>query len=157
MVGASGILAPMRVDVARVGGAGEALSLPEYLTAGSAGADVVAAVDDHVAIPSSEWRTIPTGLALSIPEGYEAQIRSRSGLALRHGVVVLNSPGTVDSDFRGEVTVILHNHGPATFVVTRGMRIAQIVVSPVVTAVFHEVDILDATLRGEGGMGHTGE
>ena len=137
---------------------GEGLPLPRQQTPGSAGLDLAAALapDDLVEIAPGAVAMIPTGLTVAIPSGYEAQIRPRSGLAARHGVTVLNSPGTVDSDYRGEVKVLLINHGPAPFVVRRGERIAQMVVAPVSRVVFEEVEALDATERGEGGHGSTG-
>ena len=137
---------------------GEGLPLPRQQTPGSAGLDLAAALapDDVVEIAPGAVAMIPTGLTVAIPSGYEAQIRPRSGLAARHGVTVLNSPGTVDSDYRGEVKVLLINHGPDPFVVRRGERIAQMVVAPVSRVVFEEVEALDATERGEGGHGSTG-
>jgi dUTP pyrophosphatase len=134
------------------------LPLPAYQSAGAAGMDLLAAVADGapVEIPSGGRAMVPTGLALAIPDGYEAQVRPRSGLAAKHGVTVLNSPGTIDSDYRGEVQVILVNHGAEPFRIARGDRIAQMVLAPVVRLAVVEVDDLDATGRGAGGFGSTG-
>ena len=136
----------------------EGLALPAYETEGAAGMDLRAAVpeDGPVTLAPGERRMIPTGLTMAIPEGYEVQVRPRSGLAARHGLTCLNSPGTVDSDYRGEVQVILINLGQETFVVKRGERIAQMVVAPVTRGVFQAVDALPETARGEGGFGSTG-
>jgi dUTP pyrophosphatase len=133
---------------------GEGLPLPAYATAGAAGMDVVAAED--VTIAPAARHAVATGLALAIPEGYEIQVRPRSGLALKHGITVPNTPGTIDSDYRGELKVILINHGSEPFVIQRGDRVAQLVLAPVVQAVWDEVAELDATTRGAGGFGSTG-
>ena len=130
------------------------LPLPAYATAGAAGMDVVAAEDMTIA-PGAR-HAVATGLALAIPVGFEIQVRPRSGLALKHGVTVPNTPGTIDSDYRGELKVILINHGDTTFVVQRGDRIAQLVLAPVTRATWLEVEQLDETARGEGGFGSTG-
>jgi dUTP pyrophosphatase len=135
---------------------GEGLALPSYATAGAAGMDLVAAVTEPVTIGPGRRALIPTGLAIALPPGYELQIRPRSGLALRHGIVLPNSPGTIDEDYRGEVQVIVLNAGEAEFVVERGARIAQAVLAPVVRARWHEVAELDDTSRGAGGFGSTG-
>jgi dUTP pyrophosphatase len=132
------------------------LPLPSPASAGSSGVDLLACVDEAVEIPPHQYRLIPTGLCVEIPEGYEAQIRPRSGLALRHGITILNSPGTIDSDYRGEIGIILINHSEDTFTVRRGDRIAQLVLCAVFKAVFEEVDRLDESTRGAGGFGHTG-
>lgn len=149
--------APVTVRMMRLPHAA-GLALPEYQTPLAAGLDLVAAVGEFapLALAKGERVLVPTGLALALPPGFEAQVRPRSGLALRHGITVLNSPGTIDADYRGEVQVILINHGPADFVVRRGERIAQLVVAPVVQAVLVEVEALDDTLRGAGGFGSTG-
>ncbi|RPI88834.1 MAG: dUTP diphosphatase [Spirochaetales bacterium] len=131
-------------------------SIPAYQTIGAAGADVFASVDEPVAIAPGAVALIPTGIAIQIPEGYEAQIRPRSGLALRHGVTCLNTPGTIDSDYRGEVKVILANLGGEPFTVERGMRIAQMVFARVYRADFIAVDSLARTERNDGGFGHSG-
>jgi len=133
---------------------GADLPLPDYATAGAAGMDVVAAED--VTLAPGARAAIATGFALAIPNGYEVQVRPRSGLALKHGVTCLNTPGTIDSDYRGEVKVILANLGQGPFVVGRGDRIAQLVPAPVLRAELVEVDTLDATPRGAGGFGSTG-
>ena len=133
---------------------GEGLALPAYATEGAAGMDVLAAED--VTIDSGARHAVATGLALAIPAGYEIQVRPRSGLALKHGITVPNTPGTIDSDYRGELKVILINHGAEPFVISRGDRVAQLVLAPVTQASWLEVDELDATARGEGGFGSTG-
>jgi dUTP pyrophosphatase len=133
---------------------GEGLPLPAYATAGAAGMDVVSAED--VAIAPGARHAVATGLALAIPQGYEIQVRPRSGLALKHGITVPNTPGTIDSDYRGELKVILINHGDAPFAIARGDRVAQLVLAPVVRAAWDEVEELDATTRGAGGFGSTG-
>ncbi len=135
---------------------GADLPLPAYATSGSAGLDLRAAVAAPVEIPPGQWRLLPTGLALALPGDFEAQIRPRSGLALEAGVTVLNSPGTIDCDYRGEIGVILVNHGPAPFSVGRGDRIAQLIVAPVVRASWREVTVLDDSERAGGGFGSTG-
>ena len=137
---------------------GKGLPLPRQQTPGAAGLDLAAALapDEVIEIAPGAVAMIPTGLTIAIPQGYEAQIRPRSGLAARHGVTVLNSPGTVDSDYRGEVKVLLINHGNAPFPVRRGERIAQMVVAPVSRVILEERETLDATERGEGGYGSTG-
>ncbi|HYZ17636.1 MAG TPA: dUTP diphosphatase [Candidatus Acidoferrum sp.] len=135
---------------------GEGLPLPAYMTTGAAGADVVAAVADDLVLAPGARALVPTGFALEIPCGYEVQVRPRSGLAYKHGVTLLNTPGTIDSDYRGPLGVILVNLGDEPFVVRRGDRIAQLVVAPVVQAVFGEVETLAASVRGNGGFGSTG-
>lgn len=134
----------------------EGLNLPEYQTDHSSGLDLIAACEASVILKPGARALIPTGISISLPPGTEAQIRPRSGLALRHGVTLLNSPGTIDADYRGEIKVIVINHGEETFEVTRGMRIAQLVVSEVVKTRLVTADNLDATRRGSGGFGHTG-
>ena len=133
---------------------GAGLPLPAYATAGAAGMDVVSAED--VTLAPGARHAVATGLALAIPEGYEIQVRPRSGLALKHGISVPNTPGTIDSDYRGELKVILINLGSEPFAVQRGDRVAQLVLAPVVQAAWDEVAELDATERGEGGFGSTG-
>jgi len=144
-----------RVRVLRQPG-GEGLDVPRPATRGSAGMDLSAAVDSDVVLAPGERALIPTGFAFAIPEGFEAQVRPRSGLALDHGIVLPNAPGTIDSDYRGEVRVILMNLGNEPFVVRRGERIAQMIVSPLARVALEEVEELDATPRGQGGFGHTG-
>lgn len=129
---------------------------PEYQSSGAAGADIRAAVGESVVLQPGHIALVPTGLFLSIPSGYEVQVRPRSGLAAKNGVTVLNSPGTIDSDYRGEVKVVLINLGSAPFTINNGDRIAQIVVAPVARGVFVEADVLDETERGAGGFGSTG-
>ena len=137
---------------------GEGLPLPAYQSAHAAGFDLVAAVpeDAPVSLAPNDRLLIPTGLAFALPEGYEAQIRPRSGLSLKHGVTVLNSPGTIDADYRGEIKVILINLGAENFVIQRGDRIAQTIIAPVAHVEIEPVDTLDDTDRGEGGFGSTG-
>ena len=135
---------------------GDGLDLPNYATEHAAGMDLAAAVTDPVVLEPGARALIPTGLALALPPGFEAQIRPRSGLALRHGIGVLNSPGTIDADYRGEVGVILINHGDHPFTVERGMRIAQMVVAPYTRVAWNLTESLDQSTRGEGGFGSTG-
>ncbi|MBP7002486.1 dUTP diphosphatase [Amaricoccus sp.] len=149
------------VGVQRLPGADPAVPLPEYATAGAAGADVRAnlAPEDRAAgltLAPGERRLAPTGFALELPEGWEAQVRPRSGLALKDGITLLNAPGTIDADYRGPVGVILVNLGDRPFTVAHGMRIAQLVLAPAPRAVFREVAEVGATGRGEGGFGSTG-
>lgn len=135
---------------------GEGLKLPAYQSAGAAGLDLLAAVNDQVILRPGTRRLIPTGFSLAIPEGHEAQVRARSGLAADHGVTVLNAPGTIDSDYRGEVKVLLANLGALPFTVTRGMRIAQMIVARVERTVWDERTALPKTVRHAGGFGSTG-
>ena len=135
---------------------GQGLDLPAYATAGAAGMDLLAAVDAPVTLPPGGRALIPTGFAMALPEGFELQIRPRSGLALKHGIVLPNAPGTIDEDYRGEVQIIMMNTGAEAFTVTRGMRIAQAVLAPVWRAAWIEVEDLDNTARGTGGFGSTG-
>ncbi len=135
---------------------GEGLPLPAYATPGAAGMDLLAAVAAPITIDPGKRALIPTGLAIALPTGFEMQVRPRSGLALRNGIVLPNSPGTIDEDYRGEVQVIVMNAGDVPFTVERGMRIAQAVVAPVVRAEWREVDSLDETARSVGGFGSTG-
>ena len=135
---------------------GSDLALPSYATENSAGADILAAVVTDTHLHPGERAIIPTGIQIALPAGYEAQIRPRSGLAVKNGITCLNSPGTIDADYRGEVGVILINHGTETFIIQRGMRIAQMIIAPVVMALWSEVDDLEPTARGAGGFGSTG-
>jgi dUTP pyrophosphatase len=150
----------IEVRIFRVRGARDAdLPLPARATAGSAGLDLCAAVERELVLAPGERALVPTGFALAIPAGYEGQVRPRSGLALRHGVFLPNAPGTIDSDYRGEVSVILQNGGPEPFTVRRGERIAQLVIAAVITPVLEEVEseaALGSTARGSGGFGHSG-
>jgi len=132
------------------------LTLPSYQTAGAAGMDLPAALAAPITLQSGEYRLIPCGFAVAIPEGYEAQVRPRSGLASRFGVTVLNAPGTIDADYRGEVCVLLINHGREAFTINPGERVAQLVVGPVSRVSWQLVEMLPETPRGEGGFGHTG-
>src|SRR5580698_1665677 len=135
---------------------GEGLELPHYATAGAAGMDLLAAVQVPVTIAPGQRALIPTGLTIALPSGYELQIRPRSGLALRHGITLPNSPGTIDEDYRGELQVIVLNAGDAAFTIERGMRIAQAIIAPVERAVWREVQELPPTQRNTGGFGSTG-
>lgn len=145
----------VRVLVRRKPGT-EDLPLPSYQSADASGMDLLAAVDDDLVLPPAEIALVPTGLFIAVPRGYEAQVRPRSGLALKHGVTVANTPGTIDADYRGEVGVILTNLLKEPFTITRGMRIAQMVIAPVIQATLEEVNDLPETDRGDGGFGHTG-
>jgi dUTP pyrophosphatase len=147
------MLAAIRIQIQRLPH-GEGLPLPAYATSGAAGMDVVAAED--LTLDPGKRHAVATGFAMAIPEGYEVQVRPRSGLALKHGVTCLNTPGTIDSDYRGEVKVILANLGDAPFAIARGDRIAQLVPAPVQRADLAEVASLDETARGVGGFGSTG-
>lgn len=135
---------------------GASLELPARATAGSAGLDLRAALDEDVVLPPGGRALIPTGIALALPMGHEGQVRPRSGLALRHGITVLNAPGTIDADYRGEVSVVLINHGDDDFVVRRGERIAQLIVATVIECTLEEVEALPESERGAGGYGSTG-
>ncbi|MBI3114027.1 MAG: dUTP diphosphatase [Rhodospirillales bacterium] len=135
---------------------GAGLPLPAPATAASAGADLLAAVGEPVTLMPGQRVLVPTGIAIALPQGYEAQVRPRSGLAAEHGVTLLNSPGTIDADYRGEIGVLLINHGAAPFKITRGMRVAQLVIAPVSRARWREADALEETARGAGGFGSTG-
>jgi dUTP pyrophosphatase len=135
---------------------GEGLPLPSYATPGAAGMDLLAAVAEPVTVPPGGRALIPTGLRVALPPGHELQVRPRSGLALRHGIVLPNSPGTIDEDYRGELSVIVLNAGAEPFTVERGMRIAQAVLAPVARAAWREVAALPETARGTGGFGSTG-
>jgi dUTP pyrophosphatase len=137
---------------------GEGLPLPAYQSAHAAGLDLLAAVPDNapLVLAPGKHAMVPTGLAIALPQGFEAQVRPRSGLAAKHGVTVLNSPGTIDADYRGEIQVILINHGPEPFAIRRGERIAQMVIAPVVQVRLNTVDSLPDTGRGSGGFGSTG-
>ena len=151
--GGSAEKTPVAVEVKRLeDGAG--LPLPAYATDGAAGMDVVSAED--VTIKPGARHAVATGLAMAIPSGYEIQVRPRSGLAFKHGITVPNTPGTIDSDYRGELKVLLINHGPDDFTIARGDRVAQLILAPVVQAAWDEVEELDATQRGAGGFGSTG-
>ena len=146
---------PIQIQIRRKAGC-EGIPLPRYMSAHAAGMDVCAACEGEVRIAPGDVKLIPCGFTMSLPAGWEAQIRPRSGLALKHGIVVPNAPGTIDADYRGEVCVILGNIGRDAFVLQRGMRIAQMVIAPVARADVVAVEELDPTQRGQGGFGHTG-
>lgn len=136
---------------------GKSLDLPQYETPGSSGMDLMAAIEEQVTISPGERILVPTGLAIAIPDGYEAQVRPRSGLAIKHGITCLNSPGTIDSDYRGEIKVILINLGTTDYKIEPGSRIAQIIFAGVMKASWRTVKGLPDSDRGSGGFGHTGE
>jgi dUTP pyrophosphatase len=132
------------------------LPLPAYVSAGAAGMDLAAALEREVALAPGEIQLIPTGLALAIPAGFEGQIRPRSGLALKHGITLINSPGTIDSDYRGEIGLPVINLGPRPYTIRRGERLAQLVIQRIYRANLQETDRLESTERGQGGFGHSG-
>jgi dUTP pyrophosphatase len=134
----------------------EGIPLPHYQTEHSAGVDLYAAVEDEVVLAAGTWKLIPTGIAVAIPEHYEGQVRPRSGLALKHGIGMLNAPGTIDADYRGEIGIILFNFSDIPFTIKRGDRIAQMVFAKLVKAKLERADTLTETRRGAGGFGHTG-
>jgi dUTP pyrophosphatase len=135
---------------------GKDLPIPAYETTGSAGMDLRAAIDEPIRLTPMERALVPNGIKIALPQGYEAQVRPRSGLAVKHGVTVLNTPGTVDSDYRGELKTTIINLGSEPFLINRGDRIAQMIIAPVIQAEMIEVESLDETERGEGGFGSTG-
>lgn len=134
----------------------EGLPLPDYMTAGASGLDLIAALSQTLEIPPGKRAVVASGIQVALPEGFEGQVRPRSGLAFKEGIALLNAPGTIDSDYRGEIQIVLYNTGDTPFKVERGMRIAQLVIAPTVKAQFILVDNLTATVRGSGGFGHTG-
>lgn len=144
----------MKVEIKRL--EGNDLELPSYETKNSAGMDLRACIIENIVLKKGERKLIKTGISIALPENYEAQVRPRSGLALKNGITVLNTPGTIDADYRGEIGVILINLGDSDFTIERGMRIAQMVIAPVVQAELVEVKELDETSRGKGGFGSTG-
>jgi dUTP pyrophosphatase len=146
---------PLTISITRLHHAKD-LALPAYATEHSAGMDLLAAVSEIITLAAGERKLIPTGLSIALPDGYEAQIRPRSGLALKHGISLVNSPGTIDADYRGEIGVIIINHGSEPFTIERGMRIAQMVIAPYTRAQFSEVLELPSSARGAGGFGSTG-
>ena len=148
-------MSELRIEIKRLPHAAD-LPLPVYATALAAGMDLCAALDKDVVIAPGDRAAIPTGYMIALPDGYEAQVRPRSGLALKHGITLPNSPGTIDADYRGEVAVIVMNAGRENFTVTRGMRIAQMVVAPVTRISWREAETLSETARGAGGFGSTG-
>ncbi len=151
-----GLSSDVTVQITRVGDSAGDIPLPSYSTEGSAGMDVCAAVESDVVLEPGRTALIPSGFAIALPQGYEAQVRPRSGLAIKHQIGILNAPGTIDSDYRGEVKVILTNFGAENFVVRRGDRIAQMVIARYARAQWEERHELDQTGRGSGGFGHTG-
>ena len=147
---------PVKIKICNPRLTEQGISFPAYASEGSSGMDIRACVDKPVTLQPGQIKLIPTGLAISIPTGYEVQIRPRSGLALKHGIGMVNGPGTIDSDYRGEIGVILINWGEDPFTVKMGDRIAQMVLSKVLRADLHQVTELDETIRGDGGFGHSG-
>ncbi len=145
----------VEVRIAKMPGCKD-IPLPKYMSEGASGMDLFAAVEKDLDLAPGQITLVPTGIAISMPPGYEGQVRPRSGLAANHGLTIVNAPGTIDSDYRGEVKIILANLGQKPFQVVRGMRIAQLVVQPVTRALLVEVEALDETRRGSGGFGHTG-
>ncbi len=150
------VIPSVAVTITRINPDKTDLALPAYATEGSAGMDLCAAVEGEFVLHAGETALVPTGFAIALPQGYEAQVRPRSGLAIKHRIGVMNAPGTIDSDYRGEVKVILTNFGASDFVIKRGDRIAQMVVAPYVRTQWVESASLDETKRGSGGFGHTG-
>ena len=148
--------AEVAIHITRVNDTANDIPLPQYATENSAGMDLCAALDEDLVVQPGETVLVPTGFAIALPEGYEAQVRPRSGLAIKHQIGILNSPGTIDADYRGEVRVILTNFGKNDFVIRRGDRIAQLVVAPYTRVVWEEQEFLSETTRGTGGFGHTG-
>jgi len=149
-------MASVNVDIVMLPHAAD-IPMPEYATAHSAGMDLRAAITEAITLTPGERRLIPTGIAIALPTGYEAQVRPRSGLALKHGIGMVNAPGTIDSDYRGEVGVLLVNLGQHDFVISRGDRIAQLVIASYTRVTWVKQDSLDETERGTGGFGHTGK
>lgn len=147
----------MKIRITRVNLENTEIPLPSYATQGSAGMDLYAAVHEDVIIPPKGIHLVPTGYRIELPEGYEAQIRPRSGLALKNNIGILNSPGTIDSDYRGEIKVILKNFGDEKFIIKRGDRIAQMIIAPYIRISWDEVESIDDTYRGSGGFGHSGK
>jgi dUTP diphosphatase len=143
----------LRVEIQRLS---SNVDLPQYATSGAAGLDLPAALESPLTLPSGAFTLVPCGFAIALPAGFEGQVRPRSGLASKYGVTVLNAPGTIDADYRGEVKVLLINHGADHFTITPGMRIAQLVISPVTRVELHETSALPETVRAAGGFGHTG-
>jgi dUTP pyrophosphatase len=146
----------VNVQIARIRAGFDDLPIPAYQTADAAGMDLPAALEASLILEPGARALVPTGFAIALPRGYEAQVRPRSGLAVKHGVTVLNSPGTIDADYRGEIRVALINHGSQAFTIERGERIAQMIIAPVTQAKLVEVSELPSTERGAGGFGHTG-
>lgn len=149
-------MTPVRIQVRRVRAHPEPLALPRYQSEQAAGLDLYADIEDDWTLAPQARRAVPTGLAIALPEGFEGQVRPRSGLALRHGITCINAPGTIDADYRGEIQVIVINLGDEPILIHPGDRIAQLVIAPVVHAELLEVEQLTASPRGDGGFGHTG-
>ena len=149
--------AELDIRIARVDDRLSDIPLPSYSTRGSAGMDICAVVRDPLSVPPGETVLVPTNVRIELPEGYEAQVRPRSGLAVKHSIGLLNSPGTIDSDYRGEIKIVLTNFGKKDFVVHSGDRIAQLVIAPYVRVNWTEVEKINETERGSGGFGHTGK
>ena len=147
----------LKIKITRVGSQNADLPVPSYMSAQASGIDLYAAVLKDTVVNPGERKLIPTGFAFAIPPGFEAQIRPRSGLALQHGITLLNSPGTIDADYRGEISLIIINHSKKPFVIKRGERLAQMVINKVYRAEFQEAEALDSTTRNTGGFGHTGK
>lgn len=147
----------LTIKIKRISSEFADVDLPSYVTEGSAGLDIRAAIKNEIVLVKGNTMLIPTNLCVEIPEGYEIQVRPRSGLAINHSIGVLNSPGTIDSDYRGEIKIILFNFGEQDFIIKPGDRIAQLIVSKVYRALFIEIDELNSTQRGVGGFGHTGK
>lgn len=147
----------INLQIKRLNNSFSDIPLPMYATEGSSGMDIRAAVEDRIIIAPGKVTLIPTNLSLEIPIGYEIQVRPRSGLAVKNGIGILNSPGTIDSDYRGEIKIILFNFGDKDFIINRGDRIAQLVISEVILADINEVNYLNSSTRGQGGFGHTGK
>lgn len=147
----------VRIRIKRINKNFEDIPLPSYSTEGSSGMDIRAAVEDFIILKEKEVALVPTNLSVEIPEGYELQVRPRSGLSIKHGIGILNSPGTIDSDYRGEIKIILFNYGSSDFRINRGDRIAQIVLNRFYKAVLDETGELNNSNRGSGGFGHTGK
>lgn len=147
----------LTINIKRISNGFDDIELPHYATAGSAGMDIRAAVNDEVILKSGKTILIPTNFSVEIPEGFEIQVRPRSGMAINHSIGILNSPGTIDSDYRGEIKIILFNFGAEDFIIKRGDRIAQLIISKVYRTVLNEIDELNTTSRGSGGFGHTGK
>jgi dUTP pyrophosphatase len=147
----------LKVHITRLRDADEDIPLPRYATEFSAGMDICASLDGDLTVRPGETVLVPTGFAIALPEGFEAQVRPRSGLAIRHQIGIMNSPGTIDADYRGEVKIILTNFGTEVFVIHRGDRIAQMVVAPFMRVEWDRQELLDETVRGAGGFGHTGK
>lgn len=147
----------LTINIKRILSGFDDVELPRYATEGSAGMDIRAAVNDEVILKSGKTILVPTNFSLEIPEGFEIQVRPRSGMAINHSIGILNSPGTIDSDYRGEIKIILFNFGEEDFIIKRGDRIAQLIVSRVYRTMLKEIDELNSTGRGSGGFGHTGK